>query len=133
MPLRVAGAGFDVDSLPTVASLTGLLTVCIVEGRNLRPEKSHSNQLYVVVEVDEASFLLRARVGRALGYFVNEKYLDSSSSYGHRNARTHGKRQRRRRRQHEWRKISMAREFRDRRSRGKKCELLRLFVEFSAS
>lgn len=63
VPLRAAGPGFDVDSLQ-ISSLTGILTLWILEGRNLRvPDKMHSNQLYVVVEIDdqhrgELSFLM---------------------------------------------------------------------------
>lgn len=53
VPLRAAGPGFDVDSLP-ISSLTGILTLWILEGRNMKvPDKMHSNQLYVVVEIDD--------------------------------------------------------------------------------
>lgn len=53
VPLKAAGPGFDIDSLP-ISSLTGILTIWILEGRNLRvPDKMHSNQLYVVVEIDD--------------------------------------------------------------------------------
>jgi hypothetical protein len=53
VPLRAAGPGFDVDSIQ-LTSLTGILTLWILEGRNLRvPDKMHSNQLYVVVEIDD--------------------------------------------------------------------------------
>jgi hypothetical protein len=57
VPLRAAGPGFDVDSLQEsmqITSLTGILTLWILEGRNLRvPDKMHSNQLYVVLEIDD--------------------------------------------------------------------------------
>ncbi|KAI6172192.1 C2 calcium-dependent membrane targeting and RhoGAP domain containing protein [Aphelenchoides besseyi] len=47
VPLRAAGPGIDIDNTPVLSALTGLLSIWIVEGRNLRvPDKTHSNQLY---------------------------------------------------------------------------------------
>ncbi|KAI6194524.1 C2 calcium-dependent membrane targeting and RhoGAP domain containing protein [Aphelenchoides besseyi] len=61
VPLRAAGPGIDIDNTPVLSALTGLLSIWIVEGRNLRvPDKTHSNQLYCVIEIDE---LHRARTG----------------------------------------------------------------------
>ncbi|KAI6183911.1 C2 calcium-dependent membrane targeting and RhoGAP domain containing protein [Aphelenchoides bicaudatus] len=60
VPLRAAGPGFDIDSL-SINSLTGMISIWILEGRNLRvPDKMHSNQLYVVIEIDDHH---RARTG----------------------------------------------------------------------